>query len=290
MLRMSDLVRGSAAPPEPPTTAAPAPSRTGPRDGAAAMRPGTPASIMHALHVSIAGARELALSGVAPSWTELEIVFRRVVSSLEESAQLFWLANAPALPAGVDSLVAHHSRVAVLAARLGLNVGYDRARAVTLATAGAFIDIAAARLAAWHAPAPLVEAVLRHHGGEQGQDARILGLVDAYAGLTLPASRKPGLRPHEAIRELVRSKNESFSPALIKALLSEISVFPPGTLVRFNTGEVGQVTAVNRNHPLRPKVEVVADAKGHPLPGPKIVDLSETPFLYITGPVSEGAK
>ena len=290
MLRMSDLVRGAAAPPEPAAAAAPAAAPTRPRDGAAAMRPGTPARIMHALHVSIAGVRELAVSGVAPSWTELEIVFGRVVSSLEESARLFWLVNAPTAPPAVDDLVAHQSRVAVLAARLGLNVGYDRARAVTLATAGAFIDIGAARLAAWHAPAPLVAVVLEHHAGEQAQDARILRLVDAYAGLTLPASRKPGLRPHEAVRELMRSKSESFSPALIKALLSEISVFPPGTLVRLNTGEVGQVIAVNRNHPLRPKVEVVTDAKGNPLPGTKTIELSETPFLYITGPVSEGAK
>jgi HD-GYP domain-containing protein (c-di-GMP phosphodiesterase class II) len=162
---------------------------------------------------------------------------------------------------------------------------------------------AAALLAQWGAPAGLVDAIHQHHEREQGQgfpqhlsgnaicqDAKILGLVDAYTALTLPPSRKPGLRPHEAIREIVRSKQESFSPALIKALLSEISVFPPGTLVRLNTGEVGQVTAVNRNHPLRPRVEVVADSKGNRPLTPKTIDLSETPFLYITGPVSETTK
>jgi HD-GYP domain-containing protein (c-di-GMP phosphodiesterase class II) len=230
-------------------------------------------------------------------------------------------------------LVAHQSRVAILAARIGLNVGFERPRAVELGMAGALIDIglwqspdsllrhldnlsadeqamyrahpqrSVALLTQWGAPASLVEAVLQHHEREQGQgfpqgltgsaisqDAKILGLVDAYTGLTLPASRRPGLRPHEAIRAIVRSKHESFSPALIKALLSEISVFPPGTLVRLNTGEVGQVTAVNRNHPLRPRVEVVSDSKGNKPLAPKTIDLSETPFLYITGPVSESAK
>ena len=299
MLRMSDLVRGAAAPAEPPG-AAPTPgarsiaTRAAPAPIATAPRPGTPASIMDALHVSIAGVRELTVAGAAPSWTELETVFRRVVISLEESAELFWLANAPALPSGVDYLVAHQSRVAVLAGRVGLNVGYDRARAVTLATAGAFLDIALwTSLAEWQAPAPVVEAVRQHHGlagSALGQDAKILGLVDAYAALTLPPSRKPGLRPPEAIREIVRAKNASFSPALIKALLSEISVFPPGTLVRPNTGEVGQVVAVNRNHPLRPRVEVVADSKGNRPNTAKTIDLSETPFLYITGPVSDSTK
>ncbi|PYN99008.1 MAG: hypothetical protein DMD91_13810 [Candidatus Rokuibacteriota bacterium] len=148
----------------------------------------------------------------------------------------------------------------------------------------------------------LVEAVLQHHEREQGQGfpqglpgasvhphAKILGLIDTYTGLTAPASLRPGLRPHEAVREIVRSKNESFPPPLIKALLSEISVFPPGTVVRLNTGEVGRVTAVNRNHPLRPRVEVY-DAKGQRPATPKMIDLSEAPFLYITGPVSEGPR
>ncbi|MBM4443588.1 MAG: HD domain-containing protein [Candidatus Rokubacteria bacterium] len=294
---------------------------------------GSPKSIMEDLQVMLAGVRELLVSGGAPSWPDMERLFHRVVGSLEESAELFWLANAPTVPAGIDYLVAHQSRVAVLAARIGLNVGYDRARAVALSMAGGFIDLAlwqvpdavlrrldslspeeqalyrshsqkaAAVLTQWNAPPSLAEAVLQHHEREQGQgfpqhltgnaicqDAKILGLVDAYTSLTLPASRKPGLRPHEAIREIVRSKHESFSPALIKALLSEISVFPPGTLVRLNTGEVGQVTAVNRNHPLRPRVEVVADSKGNRPITPKTIDLSETPFLYITGPVSEATK
>lgn len=152
----------------------------------------------------------------------------------------------------------------------------------------------------WGAPKALVEIVLQHHEREQGQgfpqglqrdailpQAKILGLVDTYAGLTGAPSGRTRLKPHEVIRDLVRSKNESFTPALIKALLSEISVFPPGTPIRLNTGEVGRVVAVNRNHPLRPRVELLADSKGHVLGSPRLVDLSETPFLYITGPASE---
>jgi HD-GYP domain-containing protein (c-di-GMP phosphodiesterase class II) len=155
----------------------------------------------------------------------------------------------------------------------------------------------------WSPPASgLLEMVLQHHEREQGQgfpqglaggairlEAKILGLVDTYAGLTAPASLQAGLRPHEAIREIVRSKHESFPPALIKALLGEISVFPPGTLVRLNSGEVGCVVAVNRHHPLRPRIEV-RDARGERLPAAKTIDLAETPFLYITGPVAEGGR
>jgi HD-GYP domain-containing protein (c-di-GMP phosphodiesterase class II) len=149
----------------------------------------------------------------------------------------------------------------------------------------------------------LIEAVLQHHEREQGQgfpqglhgttvcqDAKVLGLIDTYTGLTMPPPPRPRLRPHEAIREIVRSKHESFPSQLVKALLSEISVFPPGTLVRLNTGEVGRVVAVNRNHPLRPRVEIVADGKGQRLVSPKTTDLADAPFLYITGAVAEGGR
>ena len=149
----------------------------------------------------------------------------------------------------------------------------------------------------------IVQAVLEHHEREQGQgfpqgltgtavdaDAKILGLADTYTGLTVPPTARPRLRPHEAVREIVKSRHDSFPPALIKALLSEISVFPPGTVVRLNTEEIGRVIAVNRNHPLRPRVEIMADSKGQRLPSPKIVDLSEAPFLYVTGPVTEASR
>jgi hypothetical protein len=84
----------------------------------------------------------------------------------------------------------------------------------------------------------LVEAVLQHHEREQGQgfpqslhgtavtqDAKILGLIDTYTGLTMPPAPRPRLRPHEAIRD--RTLQTRRSSALVKALF-EISVFLPG--------------------------------------------------------------
>jgi hypothetical protein len=156
----------------------------------------------------------------------------------------------------------------------------------------------------WRPPDDLIaQAALEHHEREQGQGfpqgltgaamepgAKILGLADTYTGLTLPPTARPRLRPHEAVRDIVKARHAAFPSSLIKALLSEISVFPPGTVVRLNTEEIARVVAVNRNHPLRPRVEVVADSRGMRLPATKLVDLSESPFIYITGPVTEGGR
>ena len=366
MVRMSDLVRGakpgapaSAPPAPPPASRAPSPP------AAEGKPPEPPAQVRSAARVTLRQApeapveapptsaatptdaialfdelqtvleavRDRARSAQSPSWDALMHLVGRVVDSLAASGELFWAANAPTVPGGHDYLAFHQACVAILAVRLGANVGYDRAHLVQLGLAGCLIDVGLWQLPAamlrrldtlsgeelmqyrshprlsaeivrrWTPPFEgLVDAVLQHHEREQGQGfpqglaggnvhpySKILGLVDTYTGLTAPPSLRPGLRPHEAVREIVRSKNESFPPPLIKALLSEISVFPPGTIVRLNTGEVGRVIAVNRNHPLRPRVEVY-DAKGQRLPTPKMIDLSEAPFLYITGPVSEAPR
>jgi hypothetical protein len=286
------------------------------------------------LQLFLVRVRDIVRAGGAFPWGDVERLIERTAISLEKSGEIFWVANNPAAPPGVDYLAFHQARVAVLSMRIGANVGYDRRRLIQLGIAGCLIDaglwqlpegilrkldalspdeqaqyhshprLGAELIRRWSPPFDgLVEAVLQHHEREQGQgfpqgvhgaainpDAKILGLIDTYTGLTVPPSSRPRLRPHEAIREIVRSKHESFSSALIKALLSEISVFPPGTLVRLNTGEVGRVVAVNRNHPLRPRVEIVADGKGQRLATPKTIDLSEAPFVYITGPVAEGAR
>lgn len=365
MVRMSDLVRGMARPGAPgPPSPAPAPPPAAPREDAPAPPPApaapesrlrigpltepTPApapaptpdvdaaqeaeDLFAQLHGFIARARELTRGAEPFPWVALGGHVDRVVASLDAGGALFWEAHRPVLPPGVDWVSYHQARVAVLALRVAVAAGYDRARLGALGLAGCLFDIGLWQLPdgllrhhdalsgeelaqyrahprqgaqivrRWGPPQDgLVEAIQQHHEREQGQgfpqgaagagihpDAKLLGLLDTYASMTLPASGAPGVPPHEAVRELVRSKND-FPPALVKALLGELSVFPPGTMVRLNTGETGCVVAVNRNHPLRPRVEVY-DAKGPRQGAPKIVDLSEAPFLYITGPVSESAR
>ena len=45
-----------------------------------------------------------------------------------------------------------------------------------------------------------------------------------------------------------------------------------------------------RHHPLRPRVDIVADGKGQRLVTPKSADLADAPFLYIMGAVPEGGR
>jgi len=367
MVRMSDLVRGIVreSPPAPPPARPAPPERSREPAEVTPMRlmslaslgtapsverhdPAPPAPeprvpeppaespepLFGEIQAFLGEAQQRLRGGGAFPWGPLQALVDRAITALARSADLFWVANNPAAPPGVDYVAFHQARVCVLALRIAGGVGYDRARLTALGQAAALFDVAlwqlpdsilrrvdslsGEELALWRSHPRLsadivrrwgppdehiVQTILEHHEREQGQgfpqglhgpaidpDAKIIALVDTYTALTVPPSSRPRLRPHEAIREIVKTRNDQFPSALIKALLSEISVFPPGTVVRLNTDEVGRVIAVNRNHPLRPKVEVLTDGKGQRLAAPKTLDLSEAPFLYITGPVGEGGR
>lgn len=146
----------------------------------------------------------------------------------------------------------------------------------------------------------LMDPILQHHERENGRgypqglqggaihpDAKIIGLVDVYAALIQQRPYRPRYQLHEAVREIVRTKHDHFASNLIKALLAEVSFFPPPTLVRLNTGEIGRVVSVNRHQPLRPELEVLVDSRGNRLDPPKPLDLAEAPFVYVVGPLHE---
>lgn len=275
----------------------------------------------------IGSVRRLAESSEPFPWGTLDRLIGETASALAASDSLFWFAHRPAGPNGIEHLALHHARVAVLTLRLGGALGYEGRRLHELGMAASLCDIglwqlpddvarqtdplasreqelyrshprlSAAVVRRWAPPSEvIVDAILQHHEREQGQgfpdglrgpavhpDAKLVGLVDAYAGLTGPRSPRTGKSPHDAVRELMRVRQRAFDPVLIRALVSEISLFPPGTLVRLSNGQVGRVVALNRDHPLRPRVELLAKVNG----GVPMVDLVETPLLYITGPIAQ---
>ncbi|HZJ02279.1 MAG TPA: HD domain-containing phosphohydrolase [Thermoleophilia bacterium] len=102
---------------------------------------------------------------------------------------------------------------------------------------------------------------------------RIICLADRYDAITTQRKyRKTTSTPHEGMRFLLEHSGSQFEPVLVKLFLEMLGVYPPGTVVGLNTGEVGVV----RRPPLpgsalsRPQVRVVRGGD----PG-AILDLAE---------------
>jgi putative nucleotidyltransferase with HDIG domain len=89
---------------------------------------------------------------------------------------------------------------------------------------------------------------------------RIAGIVDAYDAMISERSYAKPKSTYDAVRELKHLGGSAFAPELVELFIQAVGVFPTGTLVELNTGEVGVVIAQNRFRRLRPEVMLVLDA------------------------------
>lgn len=90
--------------------------------------------------------------------------------------------------------------------------------------------------------------------------ARIAAIVDAYDAMISERSYAKAKSAYDAVQELLKHAGRWFQPELVDLFVQAVGVFPTGTLVELNTGEVGVVVAQNRFRRLRPEVTVILDA------------------------------
>lgn len=124
-------------------------------------------------------------------------------------------------------------------------------------------------------------------GDDIHEFARIIGLVDTYEAMAQPRADRQARVVYNALKEIIDLRNSLFDRRLIKALINIVSIFPLGSLVKLNNGEIGRVVATSRLHPTRPTVDVLIDPRGRHLPAARQIDLQDEPMLYIVDPAIE---
>ncbi len=139
-------------------------------------------------------------------------------------------------------------------------------------------------------PLTVIQMVATHHerydgcGYPQGLKnaeipmfGRIAGIVDSYDAMTSerPYKGSKSKAPHEAVTELYELRGILFQPELVEQFIQTVGLYPTGTLVELNTGEVGAVVAVNGLRRLRPSVMLLLDNNKKPLQTFRCVDLSQ---------------
>ncbi|NLI78410.1 MAG: HD-GYP domain-containing protein [Candidatus Riflebacteria bacterium] len=139
--------------------------------------------------------------------------------------------------------------------------------------------------------------VLQHHekfmgggypSGLKGNDislmARIVAVADVYDALTTARPFRPAMSPYLSTKILLSNTESQFDPAILAVFLRRMSIFPPGSLVKLNSGAIAAVVRSNPGAMLRPVVRLQKDAQGREVnPSPE-VDLLLANNLYIIGP------
>jgi len=105
----------------------------------------------------------------------------------------------------------------------------------------------------------------------------IAGIVDTFDTLTAPPPFGENLSPSNALNIIYKMRGTQFHPALVEQFIQCIGVFPVGSVVELNRGEIAIVIAQNMVRRLQPRIMVVKDANGHPLVPYKMLDLMKEP-------------
>ena len=125
---------------------------------------------------------------------------------------------------------------------------------------------------------------------------QIAGIIDTYDAMITERPYAAAKSSYNAVHALHEHAGELFQEDLVEHLTQAIGVFPTGTLVELNTGEVGVVTAQNLERRLRPKVNLILNEEKKPRIQPIITDLHEmdtdidkAPKVWIKRELPQGA-
>jgi HD-GYP domain-containing protein (c-di-GMP phosphodiesterase class II) len=124
-------------------------------------------------------------------------------------------------------------------------------------------------------PAAALDLVRHHHercngsgyprglqGGAIGRPGLIGAIVDSYDAVTTDRPWREGVPPHEALRTLYSLRGELYDQGLVAEFIEAIGIYPVGSIVELDTGDIGVVVASDPRHRLLPTVRLLVDAQG----------------------------
>jgi HD-GYP domain-containing protein (c-di-GMP phosphodiesterase class II) len=134
---------------------------------------------------------------------------------------------------------------------------------------------------------PAVSIVLEHHAGYDlsGYPAlsdrprptlpsRMVAVADCFDAVTSKRSYRQAEERRQALSILQAGAGRGFDPVVVRIFVRMLGIFPIGSLVLLDSGEIGMVVRNHERLLARPVVRLVLDSTGTPC-DPAEVDLSE---------------
>lgn len=110
-----------------------------------------------------------------------------------------------------------------------------------------------------------------------GLFGQIGGIVDYYDAITSDRAYHNALSAHVALKQMYGGRGREFHPTRVEQFIQCMGIYPIGSIVELNTGEVGVVVGMNRQRRLKPRVTLVLKPNTMPYEVPRTVDLMNHP-------------
>lgn len=111
-------------------------------------------------------------------------------------------------------------------------------------------------------------------------ECRIVNVCDVFDEMICGIARKR-VRVYEAIEYLKSFKNILFDSKIVDVFLGFTAVYPAGSLVMTNEGELAEVISQNRDFQDRPVIRILKDREGNEVKGEVIKDLVKVHNIFI---------
>jgi HD-GYP domain-containing protein (c-di-GMP phosphodiesterase class II) len=92
--------------------------------------------------------------------------------------------------------------------------------------------------------------------------ARIISVADAFEAMVSQKSYRNPLVGYQAMKNLLSDNGRRFDPAVLKAFIRTMGIYPIGSIVLLNNGAWARVIEVQKDTPLRPTLRILADESG----------------------------
>ena len=135
-------------------------------------------------------------------------------------------------------------------------------------------------------PQEVLEIVAQHHEREEGNGyprglyanrlnayARMAAIIDCYEELIGVRPDFPPVSAFQTFQELKELSRNGLNAMLVEQFAHCIGMFPVGSLVELNTGEVAIVLSHGRTQRLLPNVMIILDTKKQPYDAPLTLNL-----------------
>lgn len=123
-------------------------------------------------------------------------------------------------------------------------------------------------------PQGVIELVQQHHerldgsgyplglaGEAIGQAARMLAIVDSYDALSTKTAYREAIPPSQALKIILEDGKTKYDEALVHQFVKCLGVYPTGSLVRLESGQLAIVMEQSQTSRLKPDVKVMYNLK-----------------------------
>ena len=100
---------------------------------------------------------------------------------------------------------------------------------------------------------------------------------------------RKAISPNEVLQKMYMLRYTHYDPEFVERLIKALGIYPVGTLVGLNTGELAIVKKQNPAHPLKPTLLLFFNSSREPYPEPFEVVLAEDDSRCIVSSMGPNA-